>query len=377
MQPAGNYYVLRKAHRDLLGTSWKTNSSKCAYPVHSTKCKGDRAIDFKTSKELFFLYQSLIPVGSGICKPCRTSHPHVISTRSQMYRTTSCGDDTESIELANLAYFFPTQSTATLISSHEEWEPEMSCLEKVNAVIKLVSDGSFPLLRYWKCQKLLEKERERNETGDAEDNIEEINEQNTEENAASHDQMNETDDYTCGECGLTFVSLHEYNIHQDIGNHNIRHADRVKTFWSSKCTNIKESMTSVFSKATDDQTPQTKTQCSLHSGWSLKGRRMNKRFSIAVKDYLLNLFMEGEQTGRKYTPTEASKKIRAVRDENGNRLFSPEEWLSSQQVQGLFSRFVNQSGKIPKEESDDELNDAIIEITRQENELELIHSICQ
>ncbi|VDI00415.1 Hypothetical predicted protein [Mytilus galloprovincialis] len=138
--------LICQAHRDSLGTYWKTNSSKCAYPVHSSKCKGDRAIDFKTSKELFFLYQSLIPVGSGICKPCRTSHPHVISTRSQMYRTTSCGDDTESIELANLAYFFPTQSTAT-VSSHEEWEPEMSGLEKVNAVIKLVSDGSFPLLR--------------------------------------------------------------------------------------------------------------------------------------------------------------------------------------------------------------------------------------
>ncbi|VDI02012.1 Hypothetical predicted protein, partial [Mytilus galloprovincialis] len=203
---------------------------------------------------------------------------------------------------------------------------------------------------------------ERNETGDVEDNIEDINEQNTEETAASHDQMNETGDYTCGECGLTFVSLHEYNIHQDIGNHNIRHADRVKTFWNT---------------TDDDQTPQTKTQCSLHSGWSLKGRRMNKRFTIAVKDYLLNLFMEGEQTGPKYTPTEASKKIRAVRDENGNRFFSPEEWLSSQQVQGLFSRFVNQPGKIPKEESGDELNDAIIEITRQENELELIHSIFQ
>ncbi|VDI36911.1 Hypothetical predicted protein, partial [Mytilus galloprovincialis] len=183
--------LICQAHRDSLGTYWKTNSSKCAYPVHSSKCKGDRAIDFKTSKELFFLYQSLIPVGSGICKPCRTSHPHVISTRSQMYRTTSYGDDTESIELANLdiyhefeddkddscnnntstknyeyatekeehftlascsqtsdcaSYFFPTQSTAT-VSSHEEWEPEMSGLEKVNAVIKLVSDGSFPLLR--------------------------------------------------------------------------------------------------------------------------------------------------------------------------------------------------------------------------------------
>ena len=60
--------------------------------------------------------------------------------------------------------------------------------------------------------------------------------------------------------------------------------------------------------------------------------------------------------------------------------FSPEEWLSSQQVQGLFSRFANQScqsGRNLKEESDDELNDIITEITCQESELELIHSICQ
>ena len=63
--------------------------------------------------------------------------------------------------------------------------------------------------------------------------------------------------------------------------------------------------------------------------------------------------------------------------------FSPEEWLSSQQheqVQVLFSRFANQScqsGRNLKEESDDELNDIITEITCQESELELIHSICQ
>ena len=36
--------------------------------------------------------------------------------------------------------------------------------------------------------------QERNETGDVEDNIEEINEENTEENAASHEQMNEVTD---------------------------------------------------------------------------------------------------------------------------------------------------------------------------------------
>ena len=155
----------------------------------------------------------------------------------------------------------------------------------------------------------------------------------------------QTDEYVCGECGLEFISLQENNIHKDIGNHNISHADRLKVFWQSKCTNIKDSMTTVLPKEAveTDQTSQTVTQCTLHAGWALKGKRISKRFSIAVKDFLLNLFMEGEQTGRKYTPTEASKKIRSARAENGSRLFSPEEWLSSQQVQGLFSRFANQS----------------------------------
>ena len=34
------------------------------------------------------------------------------------------------------------------------------------------------------------------------------------------------------------------------------------------------------------------------------------------------MFEEGENTGHKYTPVQASKKIRAARDENGNRIFS-------------------------------------------------------
>ena len=74
--------LICKHHRDSLGTYWKTTSEKCAYPVHSSKCKGDRAIDFKTSKEIFFLYQLLIPVGSGklhVIPGLSSLTPHAIS----------------------------------------------------------------------------------------------------------------------------------------------------------------------------------------------------------------------------------------------------------------------------------------------------------
>lgn len=92
------------------------------------------------------------------------------------------------------------------------------------------------------------------------------------------------------------------------------------------------------------------------------------------------MFQEGERKGHRYTPVEASRKIRSARDENGNRVFSPEEWLSSQQVQGLFCRLSQTSSFVldtcTKKEHDEDLNEVIEEIARQENEITLVKSIC-
>lgn len=92
------------------------------------------------------------------------------------------------------------------------------------------------------------------------------------------------------------------------------------------------------------------------------------------------MFQEGERKGHRYTPVEASRKVRSARDENGNRVFSPEEWLSSQQVQGLFCRLSQTSSFVldtcTKKEHDEDLNEVIEEIARQENEITLVKSIC-
>lgn len=105
---------------------------------------------------------------------------------------------------------------------------------------------------------------------------------------------------------------------------------------------------------------------------------MSKRFSKKVKEFLTKMFQEVERKGHRYTPVEASRIIRSARDENGNRVFSPEEWLSSQQVQGLFCRLSQTSSFVldTKNEHDEHLNEVIAEIARQENEITLVKSIC-
>ena len=126
---------------------------------------------------------------------------------------------------------------------------------------------------------------------------------------------------------LHYCTYRDFNIHQDIGNHKVKLTDHVKKFWTIKCVNIKRNVTrSSFTGSLEN------AQSRLVKGWALKRKRTSKRFTKKVKDFVCQMFEEGENTGHKYTPVQASKKIRAARDENGNRIFSTEDWLSSQQV---------------------------------------------
>ena len=104
-------------------------------------------------------------------------------------------------------------------------------------------------------------------------------------------------------------------------------------YLTSKCVSIKRIVTkNSFTGSLEN------AQSSLVKGWALKRKRISKRLTKKVKDFVCQMFEEGENTCHKYTCVQASKKIKATRDENGNTIFSPEEWLSSQQVQGLFCR---------------------------------------
>ena len=58
-------FLICRGHRDTLGIYWKKPSAKCSYPSHIGKCKTDRAVDFNVSRQIFYMFQVLVPVGSG------------------------------------------------------------------------------------------------------------------------------------------------------------------------------------------------------------------------------------------------------------------------------------------------------------------------
>lgn len=90
-------------------------------------------------------------------------------------------------------------------------------------------------------------------------------------------------------------------------------------------------------------------------GWALhEAGKTRKRFNKKQNEYLKKKFLEGEQTGRKCTGEDVSKEMRYIRDENGERLFTVEEFLRPQQIQSFFSRLCAKmkDASLSDEESD-------------------------
>jgi hypothetical protein len=84
--------------------------------------------------------------------------------------------------------------------------------------------------------------------------------------------------------------------------------------------------------------PVENLQKTLPMGWALKSTTKKRRFSDEQKKYLLEIFQIGEQTGKKVDPASASKMMRTARNIDGTRKFKKEDFLSSRQIAGFFSR---------------------------------------
>jgi len=96
-------------------------------------------------------------------------------------------------------------------------------------------------------------------------------------------------------------------------------------------------------------------------GWALRKKKKAKPFTEKQRAFLEEKFMVGE-TGKKLDPATVSNQMRLVRDDEGDRLFSAVEILSSAQIQGYFSR----RAKCSNQEEDDfeaaQMEDAITTI---------------
>ena len=119
-------------------------------------------------------------------------------------------------------------------------------------------------------------------------------------------------------------------------------------------------------------------------GWALKSSHVKRtRFTEKQRDYLSSKFRIGQTTGQKADAASVSKSMMTARDNNGQRLFTSAEFLTSQQVSSFFSRLSFKLGDGEMTDSDIEENqnaeneEALCELRSEIlQEVALTHPIC-
>lgn len=105
-------------------------------------------------------------------------------------------------------------------------------------------------------------------------------------------------------------------------------------------------------------------------GWALRSTKTSKPFSEKQKRFLEEKFTIGETTGRKLDPVTVARQMRVARGSDGQRQFTPEERLSSTQIQGFFSRRSKSKNQAAVVEAEDdfvaaEVEDAIANVRNE------------
>ena len=98
-------------------------------------------------------------------------------------------------------------------------------------------------------------------------------------------------------------------------------------------------------------------QSTLSMGWALRSSEIRKRFTASQKENLTTKFTIGETTGCKADPVVVARDMMNARGSDGERLFSSDEFLTSQQITSFFSRLAAKkslSVRDGTDENDDE-----------------------
>ena len=207
-------------------------------------------------------------------------------------------------------------------------------------------------------------------------------------------EINDTEDpseeghlFECPEpgCQEVFKSFCELEIHAEIGNHGNRPLsesfyDRMRREWAERFSTVNPvqadgstSVSGIHSSKEPTDTPPS----DLSQGWALSKARVSTRFTPKVKAYLNAKFDLGEKTGLKADPNQVSADMRNARDEENNRRFCREEWLTKNQIKSYFSRLASAKRKLQDDVDDRvELEDILGQQEENSRQL-LINSIIE
>ena len=162
----------------------------------------------------------------------------------------------------------------------------------------------------------------------------------------------ETEDdklHECSEpgCSKTFESMEVLEAHMIAGDHDEAVEsesvyDKIRKQWAGRFSTVTvDDEDPVNSEKSQLGLKTSKQQPQLSMGWALqKPRGGHGRFSPEVTQYLTTKFDLGEATGQKADPGQFATDMRKACDESGQRVFSRENWLNSNQVKSFFSRLT-------------------------------------
>lgn len=182
------------------------------------------------------------------------------------------------------------------------------------------------------------------------------------EDQASSDEENDiTDSHTapqnpplfaCPEDGCIKKYLTHGRLEQHLmyGNHKLKLErmtllDRAKLSYAQHLEAGSQTVISVSTQKASSQKERNPQKPSR--GWALReSEKKYKRFNDKQKKYMEGKFIEGEKTGIKSSGEDVAKEMRFIRDENGERIFTFDEFLRPQQITSFFSRLAAKRKKI-------------------------------
>ncbi|XP_052097174.1 uncharacterized protein LOC127732145 [Mytilus californianus] len=141
-------------------------------------------------------------------------------------------------------------------------------------------------------------------------------------------------------CVCSFPTYSAYQTHIDFEKHiykleKMSTYDSIKVQWADSCNNQYSSLSMERGTRSGNN-----SACFLDQGWALKKDRKVVRFSVPVKDYLENIFLEGERTSKKANANVIAQQMRKLKNEDGQRRFSFDECLQPSQIVSYFSRLA-------------------------------------
>ena len=186
-------------------------------------------------------------------------------------------------------------------------------------------------------------------------------------------------------CKDSFRTVEDLDDHLTDGNHTICEPltgmDRVRSLYAQRINTNAMAHTSgigrnLIGSGLDAQ--ESRHALLVNSeGWALKKKRKSSRLSPKQKNLVLDCFLTGERTGKKLTAEKVASMMRSKVDERGNKMFTPEEYLTKDQVLSQFSQMcakkkrgeklelaqvVNERSEEPENEEEEEASDQEVEV---------------